>query len=753
MKIKKIAQFSLMTTALTTTIVMAANAQEATTENTPPTAAAAERDLTVMERVMVIGHKEKVQDMTGSAHFVGEDIIDTYAYSDINRVLRNVPGVNLQEEEGYGNRPNIGLRGGRSERSADITLMEDGILIAPAPYAASSAYYFPRVARMSGVEVRKGSSTVKFGPRTTSGVVNLISSQIPAERSGEAVIAYGEDNTKRLQLNAGDTIDNWGYVVDFGHEATDGFKKLDNGGDTGYELSDAMAKFRVNTNPSSDIYQSLEVKLGRTHENSDETYLGLTEEDFNATPFRRYAASQRDNMDADHKQFHIRHYADFDNGLDLTTTAYSNSFARNWYKLQSVNDGATKLGISSALGSATHLAALKGEGDADDTFIIRANNREYQSYGIQSQLGLEADIYNTQNQIEIGVRYHSDEEDRFQHEDTYSMVNGSLVLSSAGDPGSNANRVGSADAYAFYVQDEIKTGNWTIVPGVRYEHIKLKREDYGKSDPTRSGASLSTNENSIDAIVPGVGVNYKLNNNINLIGGVHKGFAPPAPPSSSTVQADEEESVNYEAGIRYNRGALQTEAIGFFNDYENLLGEETLSSGSGTGTGEQFNGGEVDVWGIELTASYDLNEYFNSTQYQFPVTLSYTYTKAEFQNSFESDFDEWGSVTSGDELPYIPEHQFAITAGIAADKWQANITGKYMDEMRTTAGSGNIPAGEGTDSHFIVDLAAEHEVYNNTRAFVTVDNIFDETYVAARRPAGARPGKPRTFLAGLKVKF
>jgi len=88
-----------------------------------------------------------------------------------------------------------------------------------------------------------------------------------------------------------------------------------------------------------------------------------------------------------------------------------------------------------------------------------------------------------------------------------------------------------------------------------------------------------------------------------------------------------------------------------------------------------------------------------------------------------------------------------------APLWELNVSGKYVDEMRTQAGTGSIARGQGTDSHFIVDLAGEYEVIENTRLFFTADNIFDTEYVASRRPAGARPGKPMTALAGIKFEF
>ncbi len=708
--------------------------------------AAEEHNIKIMERVMVVGNADKIKDITGSAQFIGKDELDKHSYNDINRVLRQVPGVNLQEEEGYGNRPNIGIRGGRSERSADVTLMEDGILIAPAPYAAPAAYYFPRVARMESVEVMKGASTVRFGPRTTSGAVNLISSSIPSKGEGDALFAYGEDNTQRAQLNYGATSGRFGYVIDIGHEESDGFKSIDKvGGDTGFSIQDIMGKFRITSDPLADIFQSIEFKVGATEENSDETYLGLTQADFDVNPFRRYAASQKDNLDADHQQYQIQHYIEPMEGLDITTTLYQNNFARNWYKLQSATIGGSKKSISSALDDAAYLATLKGntdlDGSAANNLTIRANNRKYYSRGIQSKIGKQFDYKGLDNQLEFGVRYHMDKEDRFQNEDRYSIINGVMTLTNAGAPGSNANREGSAKATALHVRDEITFGKWNIVPGIRYEHIELTRDNK---------ASGQLDKNTLDVVIPGIGLGYQISDNTNIFGGVHKGFAPPG-PSTNTSQKPEE-SINYEAGVRYNQNSLKTEFVAFYSDYSNLLGEETLSSG-GAGEGDQFNGGEIDVYGLEVSAEYNLADLLKSSNYEYPLRFNYTFTDAEFGSSFNSSFSEWGNVIKGDELPYIARHQFFVSAGIEADKWMVNVGGKYMDEMRTKAGSGSIPVGQGTDAHFVVDLAGEYEVYKRTRLFVTVDNITDAEYVAARRPAGARPGKPRTVLAGLKIKF
>ncbi len=705
---------------------------------------------TVMERVMVIGNAQRAQNLTGSAQFIDKETLDQNNYTDIGRILRAVPGVNVQEDDGYGNRPNIGLRGGRSERSADITLMEDGILIAPAPYAAPAAYYFPRVSRMEAIEVRKGSSTIKFGPRTTSGAVNLISSSVPDIKEIESLAAYGTDNTQRLQAHYGDSTDfgsgRFGFVIDASTDATDGFKTIDIvGGDTGYSVQDIMGKMKFSTDPAADIFQSVEIKVGATQGYADETYLGLTQSDFNADPYRRYAASQNDNITSSNRQYSVRHFADFGK-FDVTTTVYHNQFSRNWYKLDDITIGGVRQSLSGALNNAAYLSALQGltdlNGGAANNLTLRANNRDYYSTGLQTDMARQLELGGADHQIEFGARYHYDKEDRFQNEDLYAITDGVMSLASAGAAGAQANRHATAKATALYVQDEISYENWTFVPGARYEYINLKREDYNSGE---------IRKNTVKAFVPGLGLSYGFTDELTMFGGIHKGFAPPSP---SSTNSDNEESINYELGGRYNSPVWSAEVAGFFNDYSNLLGECTLSSGcTGGATGEQFNAGEVQTFGAELSLGYDAAPAFNISDISFPINLNYTYTKAEFQNSFVSAFDEWGNVSAGDALPYIPAHQFFVSAGVIHPQWEFHASGKYVSEMRTQAGSGTIPAGQGTDQYFTVDIAGEYEVLDQTRLFFTADNIFDAQYVAARRPAGARPGKPMTLLAGIKFEF
>lgn len=714
---------------------------------------AAPDEAKLLDRMTVVGSAQAAQESAGSAAYLDADTLHKHDYRDIQRVLRQVPGVYVVDEDGYGLRPNIGIRGSGTDRNSRITVMEDGVLVAPAAYAAPAAYYFPTMARINAIEVRKGSSAIRSGPRTTGGAINLISTPIPQQTSGQLNFAFGTDETVQAHAWAGGSGEQTGWLVETAQQQTDGFKRLDSGGDTGYVLEDYLAKFRINSAADATRYQSLEIKLGKTEQDGDETYLGLTDEDFRANPNRRYAGSQKDNIKTDHELAELRHHIELSAAVDLTTVAYRHEFARNWFKLNDVRKGTVTTSISSILDDpasfATEYAWLTGATSEDGALRVRNNNRSYESQGVQSVLGWATTTGNAEHQFELGMRYHQDEEDRFQDDDRFRMQNGQMILTSDGLPGTQDNRVGEAQAWSVYLQDEIRTGNWILVPGLRYETIDLTRTDFPRQPNGRSlGPSRAPRESSISQLIPGFGATWLLNENFNLFASAHRGFNPPSPGSN----ADTEESVNVETGARWNRGEFTAELVGFWNDYSNLVGTCTESSGGDCVVGDQFEAGEARVRGIEASVGYDLGR-ANGWQVAVPMSVAYTYTNATFRNSFESDFGEWGSVRSGDELPYLPEQSLNLRLGVEAEQWRINLGGNYIDRMRTVAGQGSAPTGERTGSAFLVDLAVAYSLNERTELFTRVENLTDETWIASRRPAGARPGLPRMTYVGMRVNF
>ncbi len=701
----------------------------------------------VFDNLTVTGGAAEVESIPGSATFIGTEELSKQHYSDLHRILSLAPGINLQEEDGYGLRPNIGMRGTGVERSSKITLLEDGVLVAPAPYAAPAAYYVPTAGRMESLEIRKGSSAIAEGPYTNGGVINLVSRSIPHGFAASVNLALGGDETRRLDADVGRSGARFGWLLQTYQLDTDGFKQLDGGGPTGVDLEDYLVKARIGSRPGAGIYQAAELKLGATDQRGDETYLGLTREDFARTPFRRYAGSQQDYFDGEHEQAQLRYLVQPGSRFRATATAYRNRFFRNWHKGQSV----AGVGLSAVVDSPElyprEIAILRGElDDLTGALKIRNNRRRYLSEGLELLAELDSRTGHADHSLSLGVRLHADEEDRFQEEDSWNMIGGFLRGEVRGAPGSQANQINSADATALFIRDEIRLGRWSLSPGVRLEEVEFAREDFGPADPTRSGAARGLRENRVRELLPGLGVSYRLDDRWAVFAGVHRGFAPPGPGQPAEVES--ERSLNYELGFNFRGANLGARAVAFFSDYENLLGRDTLSGG-GEGTGDAFNGGEVDVRGLEATADYDLGR-ATGLAASVPVRVAYTWTTSVFRNGFETSFADWApGVRAGDGLPYVPEHQLTATAGWVASRWASHLTLSYAAETRTAPGQGPIPAATALDERLVADLALDVRLSERLKLFTQVRNLGDETYLAARRPHGARPGLPRTVLVGI----
>lgn len=707
-------------------------------------------DEVILEAKVIFGSKFQARNRTGSSYYISPEEIRKFNYTDVNRTLRTVPGVNVYEEDGFGLRPNISLRGTSPERSAKITLMEDGVLIAPAPYSAPAAYYFPTIARMQAVEILKGSSQVQFGPYTTGGAINMISTEVPDQFGARLRTSYGSFQSGQLHALLGDSKKHFGYSVEYLNYNSNGFKNLDGGGDTGFDKNDLVAKFQVRINPEARLQQRLEFKFQYSDEVSDETYLGLTQEDFDASPFRRYVASAADRMDTEHTQFMLSHILDLGRSLRITTTGYRNQFERNWYKLNDVTLGGEREGIAGILENPQqfqpYYEVITGSADSpEDALGVKANNRAYLSTGVQTKLDYHWNGENTFHDLEAGLRYHFDEEDRFQWVDGYAIQSGTLVQTTEATRGTDANRISDARAFAAYAMYKFKTGDLTLTPGLRYENITLSRVNYGSSDPGRTGSDLSERENQVDVWIPGMGFNYNLGD-VSVFGGVHKGFSPPGNQDGQ----DPEESINYELGTRFSLGGLSGEVVGFFNDYSNLLGSDLAATG-GTGTLDQFNAGEVDVAGLELLLNYNFLP--GNQKYQLPVTFGYTLTDSEFRNAFGSEDGLWGEVAEGDEMPYISRHQFHTSLGLEHSRFELHFNARYNGAFRTQAGQGSIPEDERVASNFILDFTGKYHITPNVSLQANVVNLMDETYAVARVPAGLRPGHPFGIYGGITLQY
>ncbi|RLQ21872.1 TonB-dependent receptor [Seongchinamella sediminis] len=681
-----------------------------------------------LEEVTIIGSRDAARELAGTGSVIGIEQIDIEAARDINQLLKTVPGTYIQEEDGYGLRPNIGIRGATAERSSKITLMEDGVMIAPAPYSNPAAYYFPTMSRMHSVEVLKGAPLLRYGPQTTGGVVNMISTPIPRESAGSLQFAYGQHGEADLLANYGARSGNVGFLVETAQRRSDGFKDIDrSGGDTGYDISDYLVKLAWETER-----QSLLFKAQYSEEVSDETYLGLTDADFDRDADRRYGLSELDEMDNDHEGYSLVYRLDLSDKLSLSATGYYNKFARDWFKLS----GGGNYVSAANKGDAIAQGILDGTVDVDG-LQYKHNNREYESKGIE----LNVDWTLGRHQLALGGRVHEDEMDRFQPVEYYNQVDGELVFDGIKEPTGSDNRLEQADATALWLVDSWDVSDaLNLNLALRYEDVESSRRQY--ADPQRSELD-STRSNDSDEWLPGASFTYDLNDNWQVLAGVHKGFSPLG--GGARAYEDPETSTNYEAGVRY-RGQWFVEAVGFYSDFdnksENCSNANPCSNGATSGS---FTTGEAVISGVELQAGTSLE----LGSYTMPLDLMYTYTDAEIsKDNPEEGFED------GDRLASIPENIFSLRLGLVGSHgWDNYAVVKYLDEMCMSIGCEGGSAFDESEDLLVVDLISRYALSDDGTVYLKVENLFDERAIVSRQPDGARPNKPLTASVGVQWNF
>lgn len=740
--------------------------------------------------VEVIGEAEHLFRMPGSGYRVDGTVLEAFQLDDVNRLLQRVPGVYVREEDGFGILANISLRGVDTSRSAKLTLMEDGVPTAPAPYSAPAAYYTPTLSRMSGVEILKGTSQVRHGPHTTGGVINYLSTPLPGDRSGYLRASGGSDGDRQAHGWLGES---WQTeegtlraLVEINYRENDGFQRIGSAGNfvgsgsTGFERTEGMVKLGWR---SADGRHRVEVKGGATDLLANISYLGLSDEDFRVDPYQRYAASRLDNLESDHKRTYLRYGLRLGDNWNLSWIGYYNTFHRNWYKLNDIRDldldgdgqvegagegNAVSMGLSQAVAGDREGAGLEAlKGDRAALFRVRANNRDYYLAGSEVTLrgNLTGDKWD-HNPL-LGIRWHTDRVRRLQWHDLFAQdASGNWGAPQTSALGSDGNRRQETVSTAIFVEDELVSGPWTIRPGLRYESLDLSFEDFttdGANRPLRKGSG------DMEVWSAGVAATYLIDPDKAVFFNLYRGYSVPDPRSAIVRGIKEETSTSAELGTRLRsaEGGLTAEIVAFTTRYDDLIVIDNIGSGS-TGVNDREpvteNVGKVNSYGIELLLQSDLYT-SPAGDWRVPFSLATTWTVAKLDG--ESNSTDAESIFSGgrdgSRIPYIPEWSVNLSLGVTADNWSSGVSLSWRDQTYATAtetpGQVNPLTGQPDarygriDSVLILDWNFRYPLTESTTLFTSVSNLLDRDHLVSRHPHGARVGAPRQLSIGLTHQF
>ncbi len=694
-----------------------------------------------LEEILIIGSKTAARSVSGSASFIDEADLERFDQIDLRKVLNQVAGVYIREEDGFGLRPNIGIRGAAAERSQKVTIMRDGVLITPAPYSAPAAYYVPNVSRISSVEILKGPSATAYGPHTVGGAVNLASLAMPMnDFEGLLDFSMGSDGFYKAQAIYGARSGDYSYLLDVLTYGADGFKNIDMvDQDTGFVRNDVGMKLSYFA-PDSRFDHKVTLLLEAGDEDADETYLGLTDEDFRSTPHRRYAASQMARFRSQHYNAVLNYGAVLSESNTTNLKLYWNKFDRSWNKLDRFWRGPSLQKIlKNPEQYQSYYSILTGDQDSQRTdsqaLDVTNNHRKYQSSGIQWTMSDSREFWGVSVDSSIGVRFHTDQVKRNHQPITYLMSEYRMVPDGIPRAPKTQNKA-KTDAIAAYVTSQFSVDNLSLTLGVRHENIDGEIENFIAESVTGQEQELSA------ASLSGI---WKISDSASVFLGAYQGFSPAGPASG----ADHEESINYEMGIRYSSGLTEGSITGFYSDYDNLIGRCRVSDPN-CRPGSEFNGGQVEITGLELSG---LHSMALTDSARLEMSFSYTYTESEFGETFLSGFSQWGLVREGDELPYIPKSIGNARLSLYMGKWSLEGSFDFQSKMREVPGTQDVSEDLHADDFATMDLTVSHQTTEALTLQLILLNASDEAAIVSHRPFGARPNRPRSLIGRVRYNL
>jgi len=264
------------------TYAQAEELTEATSNNVLPTI-----KLEAQGNWLEDANAERVQKHAGARTIITRNRLDEVAATSIKDALKQVPGVQVQENNGTGGSDvslNIGVRGLASRLSPRSTVLLDGVPLSFAPYGQPQLSLAPvSLGNIESVDVVRGAGSVRFGPQNVGGIINFATRAIPQEFAGNVSLtteyASGTDQVKYSpNLFVGGTLDNGlGLALLYSGTKGDGYREANNKTD----IDDVMLKMAYQITDADAIALNL-----YHYEGYGEMPEGLTAEKYAQNPYQ-----------------------------------------------------------------------------------------------------------------------------------------------------------------------------------------------------------------------------------------------------------------------------------------------------------------------------------------------------------------------------------------------------------------------------------------------------------------------------------
>jgi len=672
-------------------------------------------------------NETKVLEHAGARSIVERKQIQESGASSVRDVLRQIPGVQVQESNGTGGSDislNVGVRGLTSRLSPRSTILLDGVPLAYAPYGQPQLSLAPlSLGSIETVDVVRGAGSVRYGPQNVGGIINFVTRSIPKQFSGEVGVGVegasrgGGTKTTPTLFVGGTNENGLGLALLYSGTHGNGFRESNDH----TSIDDLMLKGAYRISNTDDIAISLHRFEGKGRMPG-----GLTTAQFAANPFQS------------------------DRPFDEFTGSRTDGSIKYTH-----NDGVNKFEMLTYYTDSYRSSYLEQEGTGANAGKRRLTTapRNYKTFAVEPRYSRLIDSGSVVQEVSVGFRYLREQASEVAARTRYytpSPLENAYSLTQA----PYQTSAGGTIAHAFYIDDRIDFGNWTVTPGVRYESFRSHNDVFTVANNRVTNAiypKIESNE-----VLPTLSVLYRASERWTLFANAGVSFGPQqyAQLAQSTTSLHPEKAKTYEIGTKYKGEAWSGELTLFNINFDKELQLARSITGD---VGQWTDLGATRHRGLESALRYDLGDLSASLK-GLSVSGTYTYTQA---TSKAGNF-------AGRDLPFYSRQILTLGARYERGPWTLNADvyaqskqrspgspddGKpYITLEDSTGRLGNIPG------YSTVNLRAAYDFgpsMSNLKLAVGIKNLFDRRYYnrSVDNNGGKYVGQPRTLYLQASVAF
>ena len=302
----------------------------------------------------------------------------------------------------------------------------------------------------------------------------------------------------------------------------------------------------------------------------------------------------------------------------------------------------------------------------------------------------------------------------------------------------------TTDAVGLYLEDEVRIGELTLIPGLRWDYFKLD----AAVDPV-FGADAAAADLERDDLTLRFGATYRLTGALTAYTHYAEGFrAPPAEDVNLFLDIPRfniravpnpdlqpERSQNYEFGLRLRRSGLRFESAFYYSDFDNFI-ESRVPIGPDPQTGvllfQSRNLARATIYGVEASLSQELGSLW-------PALRDWRLDTGVHWSRGENDVTQQ------------PLNTVQPLEAVFALRWQPSTRASASLSLRHIGEQDRV---DFSDAQFFVppgaqvlDLSARWQPHPAVEVDLGLFNLTDERYWRLANVRQFEPGDPRIDVA------